>query len=57
MFKGLGAFLTVDSMFLLGGGGDTDIFVVEEGVASMKGRGVEVFISIFKVKVDSCFCL
>ena len=53
MFKGLGAFLTVDSTFLLGGGGTTDIFVVGEGAFSTEGRGEGVFIFMFKVEVDS----
>jgi len=57
MFKGLGAFLTVDSTFLLGGGGATDVFVVGGEVVPMEGREIEVFISIFEIEVDSYFCL
>jgi len=57
MFKGLGAFLTVDSTFLLGGGGATDVFVVGGEVVPMEGGEIEVFISIFKIEVDSYFCL
>ena len=51
MFKGLGAFLTVDSTFLLEGGRATDIFVMGEEAASTEGREKGVF--IFKVEVDS----
>jgi len=36
----------VDSMFLLGGGGAADIFVVGEGAASAEGRGDRVVIII-----------
>jgi len=57
MFKGLGAFLTVDSTFLLGGGGATDVFVVGGEVVPMEGGEIEVFISIFEIEVDSYFCL
>jgi len=57
MFEGWKAFLTVDSIFLLGGGGATDIFVVGGEVIPIEGGGVGMFISIFKVKVNSCFCL
>ena len=64
MFKGLRAFLTVDSTFLLGGGGATDIFIVGGGGAtdifivgggasSAKDRGEGIFIFVFKVRVDS----
>jgi len=53
MFEGLGAFLTVDSTFLLEGGGATDVFVVGEGAASAKGREKGVFIFMSEVEVDS----
>jgi len=53
MFKGLEAFLTVDSTFLLEGGKVTDIFVVGGGTASAEGRGKGVFVFMFEVKVDS----
>jgi len=53
MFKGLEAFLTVDSTFLLGGGGATDVFVVEEGAASVEDRGEGVFVFMSEVEVDS----
>ena len=43
----------VDSMFLLGGGGAADIFVVGEGAASAKGRGNGVVVIImFEDKVE-----
>jgi len=57
MFKGLEAFLTVDSTFLLGKGGATDIFIVGEEAIPIEGKGIGVFISIFEVKVNSYFCL
>ena len=53
MFKGLGAFLTIDSTFLLKGGGVTDVFVMEGEAASTENRREEVFIFMSKVKVDS----
>ncbi len=53
MFEGLGAFLTVDSTFLLGGGRTTDIFVVGGGAASAEGKEKEVFVFVFEVEVDS----
>jgi len=53
MFKGLGAFLTVDSTFLLGGGGATDIFVVRGEATFVENRGEGVFIFVFEVKVNS----
>ena len=53
MFEGLGAFLTVDLTFLLGGGRVTDIFVVGGGAASVEDRGKRVFVFVFEVKVDS----
>jgi len=53
MFEGLGSFLTVDSTFLLGGGGATDIFVVGGGAASVEGRGDGVVvIVVFDVEVE-----
>jgi len=57
MFKGLEAFLTVDSTFLLGEGGATDIFIVGEKAIPIEGKGIGIFISIFEVKVNSYFCL
>jgi len=53
MFKGLGAFLTVESTFLLGGGGATDVFVVGRGAFSAEGREEGVFIFMFEVEVNS----
>ena len=53
MFKGLRAFLTVDSTFLLGGGGATDIFIVGGEASFAKGRGEGIFIFVFEVRVDS----
>jgi len=53
MFEGLGAFLIVDSIFLLRGGGATNIFVVGGGASSTKDIGKGVFVFIFKVEVDS----
>ena len=53
MFEDLGSFLTVDSMFLLGGGGATDIFVVRGGAASAEGRGEGVVVVVvFEVEVE-----
>ena len=57
MFESLEVFLTVDSTILLGEGGATDIFVVGREAIPLEGGGVEVFIFIFEVKVDSYFCL
>ena len=57
MFEGWKAFLTVDSIFLLEGGEATDIFMVGGEAISVEGGEVGVFISIFEVKVNSCFCL
>ena len=53
MFEGLESFLIVDSTFLLGGGGATDIFVVEGGAASVfcRGDGV-VIIVVFDIEVE-----
>ena len=47
MFKGLGVFLIVESIFLLGGEGATGIFVVGRGVTATKGREIEEFFSRF----------
>jgi len=47
MFKGLGAFLTVESMFLLEEEGATSVFAVEGEATTMKGREVEEFFSRF----------
>ena len=53
MFEGLGSFLTVDSMFLLGEDGAADIFVVGGRVASAEGRGKGVVVIIvFEVEVE-----
>jgi len=46
MFKDLRSFLTVDSTFLLGGGGAADIFVVGGGTAFTEGRGDGVVVII-----------
>ena len=53
MFEGLEAFLIVDSIFLLEGGGATNIFVMGGGAFSTEGRGEGVFIFVFEVEVDS----
>jgi len=41
----------------LGGGRAADIFVVVGGASSVEGRGVGTFDFVFKVEVDSWFCL
>ena len=52
MFKSLEFFMMVDLMFLLEGGGATDMLVVKGGAASIEGRGAGMFVFVFEVEVD-----
>ena len=53
MFEGLGLFLMVISMVLLGEGGATNMFVVGRGAASAEDRGEGLDIIMFEVVVES----
>ena len=57
MFEGLGPFLMVISIVLLGEDGATNMFVVGRGAASAEDRGEGLDIIMFEVVVESWFCL